>query len=151
MTDPNANRLTVIANLILLMQEVVRVFDRDPAASQPDTIEYRIIRYINKNLDRELSIQELCDKFYISRAQLCRRFKQSTGTSVGRYISVKRLITAQNLIRQGQKPTEIFAACGYQDYSTFYRAYTHYFGHSPSSERDTQRILHPEMDQIEIV
>ena len=38
---------------------------------------------------------------------------------------------ARELLRQGQKPTDICSACGYRDYTTFYRAYTSYFGHSP--------------------
>jgi len=152
MEQSSTSRLTMIANLILLMQQVNLAFDRNTAVNtQPDTIEYSIIRYINQHLDRELTIQELCDRFYISRAQLCRRFKKSTGTSVGKYICVKRLITARNLIRQGQKPTEIFSACGYQDYSTFYRAYTGYFGRSPKDERDPRIPLSSEVEQIEIV
>jgi len=152
MEQPNTTRLAMMANLILLMQQVNLAFDRNTIVStQPDTTEYSIIRYINQHLDRELTIQELCDQFYLSRAQLCRRFKKSTGTSVGKYICIKRLITAQHLIRQGQKPTEIFSVCGYQDYSTFYRAYTRYFGRSPKDERDPRVPISPETDQLEMI
>ncbi len=141
------DRLTGIANLILLLGRVCTVFDRD-STSQPDTLEYRIIRYINRHLEQELSIEKLCEHFYISRAQLCRRFKKITGTSVGKYISAKRLLTAQNLLRQGKKPTEVYAACGYQDYSTFYRAYLQFFGYSP---KELHRLNEPHKDRMEIV
>ena len=127
-----ADRLKAMANLILLLQKVGDAFQKgNTDGSQPDTLEYRIVHYINQNLDSELSIQELCSRFFISRAQLCRRFKKITGTSVGKYVSAKRLITAQELLRQGKRPTEVYAICGYQDYSTFYRAYLQYFGCSP--------------------
>lgn len=143
------DRLNAIANLILLLRQVGGMFERDNASgTQPDTLEYRIIRYINQNLAQELSIQELCSQFFISRAQLCRRFKKITGTSVGKYISAKRLIAAQNLLRQGKKPTEVYGACGYQDYSTFYRAYLQYFGYSP---KDVRLINEPHKDRMEIV
>lgn len=150
--DSPDNRLTILGNLMLLLQEIGILFDRDhPAGSQPDTIEYRIIRYINKNLNQDLRIPELCNRFFISRSQLCRRFQKATGTSVGRYVAAKRLIAAREMILRGKKPTEVFTLCGYQDYSTFYRAYTQYFGHSPRAELDEDPVPVPDCDRIEIV
>lgn len=143
------DRLKAVANLILLLRQLDGYFEKaNGDVSQPDTLEYRIIRYINENLPMELSIQDLCDRFFISRAQLCRRFKKITGTSVGKYISAKRLIYARNLLLQGKKPTEVCSDCGYQDYSTFYRAYLHYFGCSP---KDLQLSGDTGADRLEIV
>lgn len=142
------DRLKAVANLILLLRQIGSMFDRDD--SQPeerDTLEYRIVRYINDNLQKELSLQDLCDHFFISRAQLCRRFKKVTGTSVGKFVTAKRLLKAQYMICQGKKPTDIFAECGYQDYSTFYRAYLQHFGHSP---REARQLQPAEDDRVEI-
>lgn len=142
------DRLKAMANLILLLRQVGMMFDRDSShPEEPDTLEYRIVRYINENLQKELSLQELCDYFFISRAQLCRRFKKVTGTSVGKFVAAKRLLKAQHLICQGKKPTDVFAECGYQDYSTFYRAYLQHFGHSP---RDARQIQPGDEDRVEI-
>ena len=137
MIAPSQNqRLTILANLVLLMQQIGVMFQSDKRSiNDPDTMEYRLIRYINKNLDRELTITDLCDKFFVSRTQLCERFKQATGTTVGNYVSVKRLMLARHLLLRGQKATEVYAACGYEDYSAFYRAYVKYFGHSPRDEQ----------------
>lgn len=135
MLRPGADRLTIFANLLLLLKEIGAIYDRFEAEPvTPDTAEYRIIRYINKNLHQNLSLKDLSERFFLSRAQLCLRFKNATGTSVGKYITIKRLILAREKIRQGSKPTEIFAQCGYQDYSTFYRAYIRQFGYSPKQE-----------------
>ena len=144
-----SDRLKAIANLILLLQKVGEAFQKgNMDGSQPDTLEYRIVHYINQNLSSELSIQELCSRFFISRAQLCRRFKKITGTSVGKYVSAKRLIAAQNLLLQGKRPTEVYATCGYQDYSTFYRAYLQYFGCSP---KELPKSDAPEGERLEIM
>lgn len=133
MLNPEGSRATIIACLILLLQHLGARFGAVALpAAEPNTVEYRMIRYINQNLHRELTIQKLCDHFYMSRAQLCRRFEAATGTSVGKYIATKRLIQARELIRHGQKPTQVFSACGYRDYATFYRAYKTNFGYSPS-------------------
>ena len=114
-----------------------------------DYVEYRIIRHINKNLGTELTLKELCDTFFLSRAQLCMRFKNATGISVAKYISRKRLILARQKILQGKKPTDIFSECGYQDYSTFYRAYIRFFGHSPKQESEAYPVS-AEYDRIDL-
>ena len=143
------DRLTAIANLILLLQQIGVLFQNgNEADHQPDTPEYKIIQYINRNLSKKLSIHQLCNHFFISRAQLCRMFERITGTSVGKYIRVKRMIVAQELLQQGKKPTEVYAACGYQDYSTFYRAYLQYFGYSP---KDIQQIKENQQEQMDMV
>lgn len=140
MALPSASPLSTLANLILLMQEIGNIFDRKPLITEPNTVEYQLIGYINRHLDETLTIQQLCDTFYLSRAELCRKFKKATGTSIGKYIAVKRLLNARQLILQGQKPTEIFQNIGYQDYSTFYRAYVQYFGCCPRDDKQETLI-----------
>lgn len=139
------NRMQLLGNLLLLLQALSTAFLGGKHGSlQPDTLEYRIIRYINKNLDKNLTLQDLCDRFFVSRTQLCQCFKQATGASVGSYITVKRLLTARKMLRQGIKPTEVFGICGYHDYSTFFRAYTKLFGHSPRQEQSGEYALPPD-------
>ena len=146
MTVPSPEpRLVILGNLILLLQQLTQMFCAEqPMVDDPDTLESELVRYINKHLDKDLTIQTLCDRFFISRAQLCRRFRQAIGTSIGNYITAKRLLLARQLLWQKQKPTEVFTACGYQDYSAFYRAYLNYFGHSPSDEQRFNYALAPE-------
>ena len=133
--DHRADRVGSIATMILLLCAINRVFDNAPPAhAQTDGVEYRLLRYINNHLSMDLDLEHLTQRYFISRAQLCRRFKKATGTSVGRYINAKRLVAAKTMIISGKKPTEVYTACGFTDYSTFYRAYCKYFGHSPKDE-----------------
>lgn len=134
-------RVSILANLMLLLQELGATERNEQPAADQDTMEYQMIRYINKNLGKELTLEALCERFFVSRTELCRRFKGATGVSVGSYIRVKRLLLAQQLLQQGQKPTEVFSACGYRDYSTFFRAYSKYFGHGPGSEQQFAQCL----------
>ena len=46
----------------------------------------------------------------------------------------KRLLLAQQLLARGCTPAEAAAQAGYQDYSTFSRAYKKQFGHGPSAD-----------------
>lgn len=142
MLQSNGDRTVILAHLILLLQQISTIFSGRPAQEDRGTVEQEIIQYINKNLHKELNLQILCDKFFISRAQLCRRFQKATGTSVGKYINLKRLLACRQLIQEGEKPSKVYAAYGYRDYSTFYRAYTRQFGQSPgqSTPEDPERI-----------
>ena len=129
------DRIGSIAVLMLLLCAINRVFDKEPPGhAQTNTVEYRLLRYINNNLSMDLTLEHLAEKYFISRAQLCRRFKKATGTSVGKYVSAKRLVAARTMILSGKKPTEVHSQCGFANYSTFYRAYCKFFGCSPRDE-----------------
>lgn len=135
LTNADDRRIIILTNLIQLLQKIGSVFKTYEALSVPEsTLEQQIVQYINRHLHDDIDLHVLCDRFFISRAQLCRRFKKATGTSVGRYISVKRLIACRTQILQGDKPTKVCTAFGYRDYSTFYRAYLRQFGISPREE-----------------
>lgn len=142
MLRSGGNRTVSLAHLILLLQQISVIFSDRPMQEDTGTVEQAIIQYINKNLHKELNLQLLCDKFFLSRAQLCRRFHKATGTSVGKYINLKRLLACRQLIQEGEKPSKVYTAYGYRDYSTFYRAYTRQFGQSPgqSTPEDPERI-----------
>lgn len=128
-------RSNILAYTILLLQQVSSAYQKERFAAAPrDSASHRILQYIDQNLEQELSINALCEEFYISSAQLSRIVKKVTGVSVGQYITTKRLNKAMFLIRDGNKPTQICAVCGYPNYASFYRAYTKYFHRTPKDE-----------------
>lgn len=94
-----------------------------------------ILRYINENLEGELGIENLAERFYISKYYMMRLFKQETGYTLGQYTSQKRLLLAKELILSGVQSTQACFDCGFKDYSTFTRAYRKFFGESPKDTR----------------
>lgn len=94
-----------------------------------------IIRYINENLTQPLSLELLSQEFFISKAQLNRSFKKTTGSTVWEYIQAKRLLLAKELLRTGNPPTQVGIQCGFGNYSGFYRAYKKRFGCAPNEEK----------------
>lgn len=127
-------RLNILATLSLVLQQMITALSQDREASPSDGLKHRLLRYINENLSQPLSLDLLCQHFYISRAHLCRVFRSAAGTSVGNYITTKRMLLAKQLICQGSKPTQIFQQCGYREYSSFYRAYAKFHGHPPKDD-----------------
>ena len=93
-----------------------------------------IIDYINHHFTSEIRLDTLCDLFFISKYHLCRIFKQATGLTVQNYIRRKRLAFAMERKREGQSLTEAAIAAGFNDYSSFYRAYVKEYHQSPQSK-----------------
>lgn len=91
-----------------------------------------MIHYINENLSKDLTIEALANKFFISKYHMMRKFKEETGYSMHQYILEKRILAAKNLILLGSQATAASAECGFKDYSTFSRAYKKLLGQLPS-------------------
>lgn len=98
-----------------------------------DTIS-ELILYINEHLFENLTLETLCEKFYISKPHLNRRFKQVTGTTVWDYVKRKRLLKAREMLQTGTRPTAVFSLCGFNDYSSFYVAYRKEFACAPKED-----------------
>lgn len=129
-------RLQILMSLLPLLNELYNAsVNRSDNTTQPESNAYRIIRYVNDHLDEELSLDTICKEFYISKPQLCRIFKRATGSTVWEYVTVKRLMAAQRLIRSGIAVTEAARKCGFGDYTTFYRAYRKQFGETPKKHK----------------
>ena len=89
------------------------------------------LSYINENLGRELSVDTLAERVYLSRYHFMRLFKAETGSTVHAYVRQKRLLYAARLIREGTNANQAAEAAGFSDYSTFHRAFRSSFGISP--------------------
>ena len=124
------------AQFLELMVEVNRVVrgGHRVGAAGGDSKVVSLLQYLNLHLADPLTIDELAARFYISKYHMMRRFRQETGYSVHGYLTEKRLLLARQLLGQGCTPAEAAAQAGYQDYSTFSRAYKKQFGHGPSAD-----------------
>jgi len=95
----------------------------------------KAIEYINKNLFEIKSVTEISNALFITDSYLLKIFSTQLKTSPKKYLISKRLHAARKEILLGAKPTQIFLKVGFSDYSSFYRSYVNFFGHSPSMEK----------------
>ncbi len=82
-----------------------------------------IISFLNENFTEDISLDDLSDRFFISKYYLCRAFKKTTGLTVQNYIKQKRQMMVKELYSQGMTLTQASAKAGFRDYSSFYRNY----------------------------
>lgn len=132
-TDSNDRRIQTIANLLPLLHEISDAFASISESEINRTLDSRIINYINRHVSEDLTLDDICERYYISKSHLCRIFKKATGSSVGEYMTVKRLVKANQLMVSGISPTKAYLQSGFKDYSVFYRAYKKKYGISPGT------------------
>ncbi len=90
------------------------------------------LNYIKNNLFTIKDIDEISRALFIAPTYFFRIFKEQMKISPKKYITVKRLMTAEKMIKEGKKPTEVYTLCGFSTYTAFYKRYIDYFGISPS-------------------
>ena len=101
----------------------------------PESLAEQILSYLNANLFEELSVESLAEHFFLSRSQFCRIFRETSGKTPWEYVTQKRLTAAREMIEEGSSVSAAAEACGYGDYSAFYRAYVKLFGTSPARQK----------------
>lgn len=92
-----------------------------------------IIKYINDNLHDQISLDDIAEKFYLSKYHLCRLFKKNVGMTIYQYIMKKRLIIAKSLLISGSNVRAAFISSGFSDYSNFLKSFKNEFGVLPKN------------------
>jgi AraC-like DNA-binding protein len=101
------------------------------AVGEVGNIIPRVIEYLNDHLEREISLDKLAQKFFVSKYYLCHAFRKHTGVSVFTYLSTKRIAMAEQLLAKGEPATSVAYQVGFQNYSSFYRSFCKLKGRAP--------------------
>lgn len=91
----------------------------------------QILDYINQNIDHPITIEHLAKQFFLSDSYICRIFKATTGTTINKYLTARRISIAKSLLVEGINVTDVCERCGFNDYSNFLKAFTKTVGISP--------------------
>lgn len=95
-------------------------------------LQLRIDKYITDNLKDELNVDGLCRAFGLSRTAIYKMFHKSYGTTVKKFIFMKRIRRAEEMLKNSSAQiSEIAAAVGIKDYNYFIKAFGREYGISP--------------------
>lgn len=131
-------RLNLFARLLLFLSALNGIYEQFGQLYAPaGSFHSELITYVNEHLFEPISVQSVADRFYRSRSQISRVFMQATGSSLWEYVTLKRLLAARAMIQRGESSGSACLACGFSDYSSFFRAYRSHFGHSPREDATT--------------
>lgn len=84
----------------------------------------KVIDFIDNNLDKELSLEDLAHMSAMSRTYFSTIFKKFNGISPWEYITIKRVEKAIKLLETtSMTKLDIAAQCGFSSSSNFYKAF----------------------------
>lgn len=107
-----------------------------PISKKPILLVENVKQYIEMNYQNAFLISELCALFHYSHPYISRVFKKTCGKTVKTYITEVRINKACYLLRDSNlNILEIALEVGFQDISTFCRAFKRFKGCSPKKYR----------------
>lgn len=135
-TEPSA-----LASFFLLLDEIMklarqhaRIHPSLPASPSQKKVN-AIISYIQEHVKDNPTISDLAEHFYLHPDYLARLFKQHAHVSIGRYLTLQRITTAQEMLRAGKTVAEVSEELGFSSYAYFFKTFQKIAGISPSKYR----------------
>ena len=99
-----------------------------------------ILEYVDCNFQRDITMQSLCQKFFINPNYISQFFKKEVGLNFTEYLAKKRLEYACYLLRQSDLSIQkISESSGYKDYFYFTRIFKKHQGMTPSEYRNMDK------------
>ena len=98
-----------------------------------------LIDYIENHIKEDLALENIAKDLHYSESYLSNQFKKAMKCSLMKYIRSKKIVLAQQMIREGRKAVDVAEELSFNDYSTFYRSYLKVTGMSPASEKENKR------------
>jgi len=97
----------------------------------------QIIDYVDKNMDKDLSLTVIADTLHYNPAYLSRLFKKINGVNLTDFILDARLNRAEHLLRQSNELVYVIAKLtGFESSQYFAKAFRKKYGRSPTDYRE---------------
>ena len=125
----------LIYELLMLLSHQADTEKHENLLLDGNPIITKALEYIEENFVNIHTVEDISDALYISKTYLFYCFKKYLDISPIRYVQAKKLLYARQLIKNGEKPTEVNEKCGIPEYTTFFRLYKKQFGFPPSKNK----------------
>ncbi len=126
--------------LLQLLCEFKRMIAQNSVASlsviEPPSLVSQVTTYINNHYFEDISLEALAKKYFVNKYYLSHEFSEQIGIGLYRYLTLKRLSIAKELLSEGLSAGEVARKCGFHNYTTFYRVFKSEYGISPSNFLD---------------
>lgn len=95
-----------------------------------------IVQYINENFGKIFGIEQIAERFYLSKFYLCRLFAKELGVSLIAYLNMIKIRAACAMLEANKLTlTEISMECGFNSSSYFCKVFKKEVGVSPKAYR----------------
>lgn len=117
--------------MVQLNRMALRTEGQLEETEQLSALVQQALGYISEHLGEAITVESIASRFYVSKYYLSHAFTREVGVSVYRYIMMRRLMMARQLLVAGEAAGQVCRSCGFSDYTSFYRAFKSEYGISP--------------------
>ncbi|MCL2751267.1 MAG: helix-turn-helix domain-containing protein [Firmicutes bacterium] len=134
----------IMIQMLVIMSNLFKRKEFQSKSKQYSSMHKGLIQYIHDNIEKSLTLDIIAKEFYLSKYHICHEFKKHVGISLYEYILNKKVMIANNYIRQGMPANEASIKMGFDSYPCFYRACIKFLKHAPTrgakkaTQQDTQ-------------
>lgn len=131
--------LTKSLLFFLQQQDLQSALEISPLNSEPqfDSLILDIVQYLETHYAEKITLNEVCNHFFLSKATLCRRFKSRMNCSVWDYLLNLRISKAKQLLFSSTQSIEsISESCGFSSANYFGMVFKQLVGKSPLNYRN---------------
>lgn len=130
------NKLTEFACGIELIRYIADNAGKNSVTSPAPDVLRVILDEMNRDFSSITSIDEICNRHFVSHSTLCRLFKKHLHTTPRLYLESKRLAYSRILLRQGKSVMDACIESGFTDYSNYIRLFKSRFGITPNKYKE---------------
>ena len=131
----NAKVASSIMNIICAAHNNI-----EEQAPQSESKVSQVLRYINKNLSTNITLEEICEHSHFSKYYLCHIFKKTVGMTIFEYILSRRLSIAKKYLLNTDMPlSQIADTTGFSSFAYFSKAFRESEGITPSKFRSQKK------------
>ena len=117
-----------LSSMLLEISEQFHQQSTQNSEGNPSKI-YKIQEWIRINSQKNLTLNQIAEKFHYNKNYLCRVFKKATGYTVQKYITMCKLETAKKVIMTDDIPVkQIAKISGFSDEKYLMRVFRQYEG-----------------------
>ncbi|NOD76164.1 MULTISPECIES: AraC family transcriptional regulator [unclassified Ruegeria] len=124
--------------LVKLLQKYGKRRAEDIELSSRFTSQHyqRVLAYVQKRLDRTITVDQLASEAGMSTSHFARVFKETLGSTPMQYVMSFRIEQAMKMIEDPGRPFgDIALACGFSDQAHFTRSFKQVTGQTPRAFR----------------
>jgi AraC-like DNA-binding protein len=116
---------------------------------QGDPEDFQLRRAVESNIISNITVEELAFLCSLSLSTFKRRFEKIYGSSPSRWILLKRMEIAKDLLlHHNEKPGEIWHKIGYETHSSFTQSFKQVYGLTPKDfQRQKLNVSQQDLDQ----
>ncbi|WP_193787282.1 AraC family transcriptional regulator [Lacinutrix himadriensis] len=131
--------LLALSTDYVLLNENGYMFETQP---QDSSKVDKIFKYVNKNYQQHITLDEIASHVNLTVPAFCRYFKKVTGKTFTQFVNECRIFYATKLLTESQSSiTDICFECGFNNFSHFNKVFNEVIGKSASKYRGEMRLI----------